>query len=217
MSIGRLLDKDIVICIPSGILPNHKKEGMWISSSEMEEPRAYHIQWNIRICFFKHGLPLCLCGKESASNMEDAGSIPRLERSLEKEMGTHSNILAWEIPWTEKPGGLQTMGSQRVRHDLVIQSVQLLSVFNSLQPHESQHVRPPCPSPTPGAYPNSCPSSRYTIQSSHSLSSPSLPALNLSQHQGLFQWVNSSHEIAKVLEFQLQQQSFQWTLKTDLL
>ena len=37
---------------------------------------------------------------------------------LEKEMATHSNILAWEIPWTEEPGGLQSMGSQRVRHDL---------------------------------------------------------------------------------------------------
>ena len=42
------------------------------------------------------------------------------------------------------------------------------------------------------------------IQPSHPLSSPSPPALNLSQHQGLFQWVNSSHEVAKVLEFQLQ-------------
>ena len=54
------------------------------------------------------------------------------------------------------------------------------------------------------------------IQPSHPLSSHP-PALNLSQHQGLFQWVNSSHEVAKVLEFQLQQQSFQWTPRTDLL
>ena len=49
------------------------------------------------------------------------------------------------------------------------------------------------------------------IQPSHPLSSPSLPAPNPSQHQSLFQWVNSSHEVAKVLEFQLQHQSFQWT------
>ena len=47
------------------------------------------------------------------------------------------------------------------------------------------------------------------IQPSHPLSSPS-PAFNLSQHQGLFQWVSSSHQVAKVLEFQLQHQSFQW-------
>ena len=54
------------------------------------------------------------------------------------------------------------------------------------------------------------------IQPSHPLSSPSPPAFNLSQHQGLFQRVNSSHEVAKVLEFQLQHQSFQWTPRTDL-
>ena len=45
----------------------------------------------------------------------------------------------------------------------------------------------------------------------------SLPALNISQHQGLFKWVSSSHQVAKVLEFQLQHQSFQWTPRTDLL
>ena len=55
------------------------------------------------------------------------------------------------------------------------------------------------------------------IQPSHPLPSPSPPALNLSQNQGLFQWVSSSHQVAKVLEFQLQHQSFQRTLKTDLL
>ena len=55
------------------------------------------------------------------------------------------------------------------------------------------------------------------IQPSHPLSSPSPPAPNPSQHQGLSQWVNSSHEVAKVLEFQLQHQAFQWTPRTDLL
>ena len=49
------------------------------------------------------------------------------------------------------------------------------------------------------------------IQPSHPLSSPSPPALNLSQNQGLFKWVSSLHEVAKILEFQLQHQSFQWT------
>ena len=48
------------------------------------------------------------------------------------------------------------------------------------------------------------------IQTSHPLSSPSPPAFNLSQHQGLFQWASSLHQVAKVLEFQLQHQSFQW-------
>ena len=55
------------------------------------------------------------------------------------------------------------------------------------------------------------------IQPSHPLSSPSPPAFNLSQHQGLFQWVSSLHQVAKVLEFQLQHQSFQWIFRTDFL
>ena len=55
------------------------------------------------------------------------------------------------------------------------------------------------------------------IQPSHPLLSPSPPALNLSQHQGLFRWVSCSHQVAKVLEFQLQHQSFQWTSRTDIL
>ena len=55
------------------------------------------------------------------------------------------------------------------------------------------------------------------IQPSHPLLSPSSPAFNLSQHQGLFQWVSSSHQVAKVLELQLQHQSFQWIFRTDFL
>ena len=54
------------------------------------------------------------------------------------------------------------------------------------------------------------------IQPPHPLSSPSPPALNLSKHQGLFKWVSSLHQVAKVLEFQLQHLSFQWTPRTDL-
>ena len=55
------------------------------------------------------------------------------------------------------------------------------------------------------------------IQPSHPLSFPSPPTFNLSQHQGLFQWVGSSHQVAKVLEFQLLRQSFQWIFRTDFL
>ena len=53
------------------------------------------------------------------------------------------------------------------------------------------------------------------IQPSHPLSSPSPPALNLSQHQGLFKWVSSLHQVAKGLEFQLQHQFFQWMFRVD--
>ena len=53
------------------------------------------------------------------------------------------------------------------------------------------------------------------MQSSHPLLSASPPTFNLSQHQGLFKWVSSSHLVAKVLEFQIQHQSFQWIFRTD--
>ena len=86
-------------------------------------------------------------------------------------------------------------------------------VSDFLQPHGLQTNR----FHTPRACSNSCPLSQYAIQPSHPLSSPSPPALNLSQHQGLFQWVSPLCQVAKVLEFQLQHQSFQWTPRTDLL
>ena len=55
--------------------------------------------------------------KASARNAGDLGSIPGSETSPGEEMATHSSILAWRIPWTEEPGGLQFTGSQRVGHD----------------------------------------------------------------------------------------------------
>ena len=60
-----------------------------------------------------------------------------------------------------------------------------------------------------------CPLVSDAIHLSHPLSSPSPPAFNLLQHQGLFQWVSYLNQVAKVLEFQLQHQSFRWTLRTD--
>ena len=84
---------------------------------------------------------------------------------------------------------------------------------DSLQPPGLQDARLPCPSPTPGAYSNSCSLCQWCHQPSHPLSSPSLPTFNLSQNQGLFKWVDSFHQVAKVLEFQLQHQSFQWIFR----
>ena len=62
------------------------------------------------------GFPCGSDGKESACNVGDLGSILGLEDPLEKDMATHPSILAWRIPRTEKSGGLQSMGSQGVRH-----------------------------------------------------------------------------------------------------
>ena len=72
---------------------------------------------------------------------------------------------------------------------------------DSWKSHGLQHARVLCPSPILGAYSNSCPLSCDAIQSSHTLLSPSPPAFNLSQHQGLFQWVSSLYQVTKYWSF----------------
>ena len=152
-------------------------------------------------------------------------------------MTNHSSILAWKIPWTEEPGGLQSMGSQRLRHNWVYLPIYLHNWIYSfpdsfpLQIIQFSSLAQSCPTlcdsmhcSTPG-FPVHCQLPEFiqthvhqvgdAIQPSHPLSSPS-PAFSLSQHQGLFQWV-SLHQVAKVLEFQLQHQSFQWIFRTAFL
>ena len=67
--------------------------------------------WVFQVALVVKNLPV------SAGEVRDVGSIPSWKDPLEKGMATHSSILAWRIPWTEKLCGLQFMGSQRVRHD----------------------------------------------------------------------------------------------------
>ena len=74
---------------------------------------------------------------------------------------------------------------------------------DSLRPHKSQHARPPCPSPTPRVHSDSGLSSQWYHPAISSSVVPFSSCPSPSQHQGLFQCVNSSHEVAKVLEFQL--------------
>ena len=96
-----------------------------------------------------------------------------------------------------------------------IVAVHLLSLV--LRPHGLQHTRLPCSSPSPGACSNSCPLSLWyhpTILSSVIHFSC---FFFLSQYQGIFQWVSSSHQVAKILELQLQHQSFQWIFRVDFL
>ena len=73
----------------------------------------------------------------------------------------------------------------------------------TLQPHGLQHARLPCPSLSPGVCSNSSPWVNDTVQPSHPLSPFSAPAFSLSQHQGLFQWLSSSHQVVKVLSFSI--------------
>ena len=146
------------------------------------------------------------------------------DNALEKEMASHSSILAWRAPWTEEPGRLQFMGLERVRYDwetnfqlslfklpdltnqawkqyskvntkeevtgLVVTCTMLLLncsvTSDSFQPHELQHTRLPCPSPSPRACSNSCPLSRrcHPNISSSVVCFPT--AFNLAQHQSIF-------------------------------
>ena len=147
--------------------------------------------------------------------------------ALEKEMATHSSVLAWRLPGTGEPGGLPSLESHRVRHNSSssIVSLSCVSCISSVA-QSCPTLCNPMDCSTPG-FPvhHQLPEPTQThvhcvsnaIQPSHPLSSPSLPAFNLSRHQGLFQWVSSAHQVAKGLEFQLQYQSFQWIFRTDLL
>ena len=228
---------------------------------------------------------------------------------LQKEMATYSSIPASKSPWTKEPGGLQSMGSQRVGHDSETKQQQhTYCCWTSLPPPHptlyvvtEQHAElssllyrnfplafyftrgsvyisatlsffSPSSSSTVStglfstimslfllsqkvhqyhfcrfrqfsSVTQSCPTVQFhalqhsgspvhhrllelaqthvhwvsdAIQPSRPLSSPSPPAFNLSQHQGCFKWV-SSHQVGKVLEFQLQHQSFQWIFRTNFL
>ena len=228
-------------------------------------------------------------------------------------MATHSSILTWRIPRTEEPGGLQSVRSQRVGHNLETKQQEaqndvhktvtawwygghgnvsehswvntefwvfiLFMVFSEEELFQSHgtmgifiyfmadeqgsfeelfklffwpRLGEPCFqvfviweffqfSPVTQSCPTLCDPMDCTtpgfpvhhqllelaethvhrvgdaIQPSHPLSSASSPAFNLSQHQGLFKLVSSSHQLAKLLEFQLQHQSFQWIFRTDFL
>ena len=148
--------------------------------------------------------------------------------ALEKEMATHSSVAAWRIPGMEEPGRLPSMGSHRVGHvwsdiatssattlqkldrlpkGILYQSVQFSSSARSCQTlcNPKNHSMPGLPvhHQLPEFTETHIHRVSDAIQPSHPLSSPSPPAPNPSQHQSLFQWVNSSHEVAKVLEFEL--------------
>ena len=98
---------------------------------------------------------------------------------------------------------------------MLVTKFQLCSVSGSLRPHRLQHARLPYPSPTPGAGSNSCPSSWWYHANISSSLIPFSFYLQSCPVSGLFQWVSSSHQVAKVLKFQLQHQSFQWLFRTD--
>ena len=121
-----------------------------------------------------------------------------------------------ELNWTDELRDKKKRGHSEFKL-FVIVVIQSVSRSNSFQPHGLQHSRPPCPSATPKVYSNSCPLSQWCHPTISSSVIPFSFRLQSSQHQGLFKWVRSSHQEAKVLEFQLQHQSFQWIFRTNFL
>ena len=166
-------------------------------------------------------------GKASTYNVGDLGSILRLGRSPRREQ------LPTPVFWPGELHGLYSPWGCKELDTTEQLSLHFTSLLTLLWVAQFSSVTQLCPilcdpmnQSTPGLpiYHQLLESTQThvhwvgdAIQPSHPLSSPSPPALNLSQHQGLFKWVSSSHQMAKVLEFQLQHQSFQWILRTDLL
>ena len=87
---------------------------------------------------------------------------------------------------------------------------------DSLWPQGLQHARLLCPLLSLGICSNSCPLSQWCYLTISPSAAPLSFCFNLFQNQGFFQWVGSSHQVAKVLELQLQHQSFQWTFRVDV-
>jgi len=118
------------------------------------------------------------------------------------------------LPWTFPSN--RVFSNESTLHIFSIQFSRSV-MSDSLWAYELQHTRPPCPSPTSAVRPNPCPSSRWCHLTISSSVIPFSSCLQSFPASGSFQWVSSLHQVAKVLEFQLQHQSFQWTPRSDLL
>ena len=123
-------------------------------------------------------------------------------------------LASWSL-WVTKSQTLSDWAAEHL-HRSPAQSSRS-AVSDSSRPHEPQHARPPCPSPTPRAYSNSCWWSRWCHPTISSSVIPFSSCLQSFQDQGLFQWGNSSHQVDKALESQLQHQFFQWIFMIDFL
>ena len=124
-------------------------------------------------------------------------------------------------PWLVKIGCL-SCATRRVLNQIHKHTIQTRDSDNficcsSVTQSWTAELQAFCPSPSPGACSNSCPLSWWWHPTILPSVVPSPPAFNLSQHQGFFQWVRSSHQVAKVLEFQLQHQSFQRIFRINFL
>ena len=151
------------------------------------------MKWSIQV------FPVAQRVKSSPAMQETTVRFLDQEDPLEKGMAIHSSILACKIPWTEETGGVHGVAKSRIRlsNYYYYYSVPFSSVAQScptFRPHELQHARPPCLSPTPRVYPNSCPSSWWCHPAISSSVVPFYSATNPSQHQvsQLFTWGGQS-------------------------
>ena len=160
----------------------------------MNPERSSHNSWHWKAVF--HAQP-----ELAAAAAKSLQSCPTLCNSIDgSPPGSPSLGFSRQEYWSALPFPSSMHESEKWKWSCSVMS-------NSLQPHELQHARPPCLSPTPGVHQTHVHWVGDAIQLSHPLLSPSPPALKLSQHQGLFKWVSPLHQVAKVLEFQLQYQS----------
>ena len=111
--------------------------------------------------------------------------------------------------------GLQSVRTKEERISTSLFYCSVAQLCLTPQPHGLQHARLLCPSLSPRVCSNSCPLTCHPTISSSAIPFP--PALNLSQYRGLFWWVSSYHQMAKILELQLQHQSFQWIVRIYFL
>ena len=131
-------------------------------------------------------------------------------------MATHSSILAWEVSWREEPGcyspwahkELDTTEHACKKKSVQFSSVQSLGHDDPLRTNGLSMPGLPVHHQLPELTQTHAHWLRDAIQPSHPLLSPSPPAFNLCQHQGIFQWISSSHQMAKELELQNHYQSF---------
>ena len=167
---------------------------VWLSATPWTEARQAPLSMGFSRQEYWSGLPCPAPGDIPTPGIKPASPVA-------------PTFQADSLPLNHSYDSIQLQLSQNkvIVYDDLALSVQFSHsvLSDSLQPHKLQHARPPCSSPTPGVTQTHVHQVRDAMQPSHPLSSPSPPAPNPSQHQRLFQWVNSSHEVAKVLEFQL--------------